>query len=134
MRSASLGQLTNHDFGGKGLLDGSGKVDPWLQRDEGDTQSSMAKNVAVDVRPKRKRMLTLEEMLNPIDGKPAPRESEDTISSASSFKSLDVEASKTLDEEDKGGKKPRVAKEIRRRFRGRGERKSKQYAVMRMKL
>ncbi|KAL8940460.1 MAG: hypothetical protein Q9211_002256 [Gyalolechia sp. 1 TL-2023] len=112
MRSASLGFAMNalEDITNSyhWLLPGVG---PWFKRQEADTQSSLAKDVTVDVRPKRKRMLTLEEMLNPADGEPAPEE-----------------------EDDKTKKKPRVARDVRCRVRSPRKRIPKKYAVMRMKL
>lgn len=111
-------RFTKIDLGGKGLPDGRR-----VKRPETDTRLWMTKDAAMDGRPKRKRMLTLEEMLNPVDEKQAPREPEDVVPHLGPSESLDEEVSKTLGEgEDERRKKPRVAREIRHRVEGRGKR------------
>lgn len=120
-------QLTEHNLRGEGSPDGPVKVGYRLKQKEVDTQSSVTKDVPMDMGLKRKRMLTLEEMLNPVDGKPASKESEEILSPTSKPKTLE-------EVEEEGTQKLRVLKEVRRRLKDGGKRKSRQYAVMRMRL
>lgn len=91
-------------------------------RQRADIQSPMVKDGGLDGRRKRKRMLTLEEMLNPADEKQVPRDSEDDVLFVDSSDSGDEEIFEPGGEGDKKGKKPRVARDIRHRTRDHGKR------------
>ncbi|KAL8718427.1 MAG: hypothetical protein Q9225_004440 [Loekoesia sp. 1 TL-2023] len=120
-------QLTEHNLRGERSPDSPVEVGYRPEQKEVDTQSSVTKDVAVDMGLTRKRMLTLDEMLNPVDGKPAPKESEEILSPTGKSKILEEVG-------DKGKKKRRVAKDIRRRVQGCEKRESRQYALMRTRL
>ena len=98
-----------------------------FKRNKADTQSLMANDAAVADKPKT-RMLTVEEMLNPIDEEPGTKVVEDFPLQTKTLETL-----RALRNEE-GTSKLRETRPIHRRTRGRGKRKSMQYSVLRMRL
>ncbi|KAL9596475.1 MAG: hypothetical protein Q9219_005781 [cf. Caloplaca sp. 3 TL-2023] len=101
-------------------------VDYSLEEKGVNPQQQVIKDRGGQTRSNRKRALTIEELLNPVDGKMKPN----GLGEASSPTSI----AGTLKKITEGDMKPRVMTDIRRRTRGPGKRKIKQYAVMRMRL